>query len=263
MKRFINFGGGGSRLSSCQGFFKCCKKLKICYNSDIKHHNCNGVYMKRFAFTLAEVLITLGIIGIIAALTIPGLIAGWQKKVVVNKLKHSYSVLSNALLQASQVHGDPTEWDWGDNNSLENCKRMVHSYVTPYMNIIEETSYGQYVVIRIKNGTTFMFVLDGCTNPDACDPITISSLRIIVSSNGLIAGMSDNRRDYSRKDFVLNFYRSRNKLTFFNWGGEGSRDAIKNNSIYACNKSIAKNKRMNCGALIYYDGWEIKDDYPW
>ena len=219
--------------------------------------------MKRFGFTLAEVLITLGIIGIIAALTIPGLIAGWQKKVVVNKLKHSYSVLSNAFLQASQVHGDPTEWDWGDNNSLENCKRMVHTYVSPYIDIIEESYYGNYVVIRIKNGTTFMFVLDGCTNPDACDPITISSLRIIISSNGLIAGMSDNRRDYSHKDFVLNFYKSKNKLTFFRGGA--ARSVLINDGAtpYSCNKTTDKNKRMNCGELIFQDGWEIKEDYPW
>lgn len=32
------------------------------------------------AFTLAEVLITLGIIGVVAALTIPTLIAGYQRK---------------------------------------------------------------------------------------------------------------------------------------------------------------------------------------
>lgn len=32
------------------------------------------------AFTLAEVLITLGIIGVVAALTIPGLITNFQKR---------------------------------------------------------------------------------------------------------------------------------------------------------------------------------------
>lgn len=36
--------------------------------------------IKNRAFTLAEVLITLGIIGIIAALTIPNIIAGYRKK---------------------------------------------------------------------------------------------------------------------------------------------------------------------------------------
>lgn len=39
------------------------------------------------AFTLAEVLITLGIVGVVAAITIPTLIAGYQKKEAVNALK--------------------------------------------------------------------------------------------------------------------------------------------------------------------------------
>ena len=36
--------------------------------------------MKKRAFTLAEVLITLGIIGVVAAMTIPTLISNYQKK---------------------------------------------------------------------------------------------------------------------------------------------------------------------------------------
>ena len=44
------------------------------------------------AFTLAEVLITLGIIGVVAAITMPMLIANYQKTVIVNQLKKSYSM---------------------------------------------------------------------------------------------------------------------------------------------------------------------------
>ena len=52
------------------------------------------------AFTLAEVLITLGIIGIVAAMTLPSLIANYQKKVTVNRLKQAYSMINQALLLA-------------------------------------------------------------------------------------------------------------------------------------------------------------------
>ncbi len=53
--------------------------------------------MKKVAFTLAEVLITLGIIGVVAALTLPSLIQNYQKQVYVNQLKKSYSTLSNGF----------------------------------------------------------------------------------------------------------------------------------------------------------------------
>lgn len=46
--------------------------------------------MKR-AFTLAEVLITLGIIGVVAALTIPTLMSNHRANVTMQKLKKFYS----------------------------------------------------------------------------------------------------------------------------------------------------------------------------
>ena len=51
----------------------------------------------RAAFTLAEVLITLGIIGIVAAMTIPNLIYNYQKKVWVNQLKSTHAILTQGF----------------------------------------------------------------------------------------------------------------------------------------------------------------------
>lgn len=50
----------------------------------------------RKAFTMAEVLITLGIIGIIAAMTIPNLMGRFREKEYVNRLLKAYSTLSQA-----------------------------------------------------------------------------------------------------------------------------------------------------------------------
>ena len=52
---------------------------------------------KNLAFTLAEVLITLGIIGIVAAMVIPSLIAKTQEIIINNQFKKSYALLKNAL----------------------------------------------------------------------------------------------------------------------------------------------------------------------
>ena len=49
------------------------------------------------AFTLTEVLVTLGIIGIVTALTMPALIANYKEKVLVSQVKKSYSQMQNAL----------------------------------------------------------------------------------------------------------------------------------------------------------------------
>lgn len=53
------------------------------------------------AFTLAEVLITLGIIGVVSALTIPTLVQNYQKKTFVTQLHKVYNELSNAAIRAA------------------------------------------------------------------------------------------------------------------------------------------------------------------
>ena len=52
---------------------------------------------KRFGFTLAEVLITLGIIGVVAAITMPTLIQNHRKNVHLTQLKSWYSEIGNAV----------------------------------------------------------------------------------------------------------------------------------------------------------------------
>ena len=56
--------------------------------------------LKKSAFTLAEVLITLGIIGVVAAMTLPVLTQKYQKMVLKNQYKKVYSTLSQAYSKA-------------------------------------------------------------------------------------------------------------------------------------------------------------------
>ena len=67
--------------------------------------------MKNNGFTLAEVLITLGIIGVVAALTMPALIGNYKRQQTIQQLKKVYSVLGQAYNRAVADYGDGTEWD--------------------------------------------------------------------------------------------------------------------------------------------------------
>ena len=62
--------------------------------------------LKHAAFTLAEVLITLGIIGVVAAITMPTLINNYQKKAAVTAAKKAYSTLSQAYTQLVNDNGE-------------------------------------------------------------------------------------------------------------------------------------------------------------
>lgn len=59
-------------------------------------YQCKG-NQKKSAFTLAEVLITLGIIGLVSAMTIPNLVAKYKQRMFVGQWRKTYSELANAL----------------------------------------------------------------------------------------------------------------------------------------------------------------------
>ena len=67
-----------------------------------------GGKMKK-AFTLAEVLITLGILGVVMALTLPTLMGEYRKKTIEARLKKFYSA-SNQAIQQSEVKNGPKEY---------------------------------------------------------------------------------------------------------------------------------------------------------
>ena len=63
------------------------------------------IYFQKAAFTLAEVLITLGIIGIVAAMTIPTLIANTRSQQYRSKFKKTVSTLSQAARMNQAQYG--------------------------------------------------------------------------------------------------------------------------------------------------------------
>lgn len=64
--------------------------LSNCYK--LKFHG-------KFAFTLAEVLVTLGIIGVVSAMTVPTLMQNHQRKTFVTQLQQVYNLFSQAFSQ--------------------------------------------------------------------------------------------------------------------------------------------------------------------
>lgn len=88
------------------------------------------------AFTLAEVLITLGIIGVVAALTIPTLMNQTNNAEMVTGLKKAYSSLSQATQLAVMENGDSVNWD--RNNIDVDCVNLIYSYLKPHLQIAKD-----------------------------------------------------------------------------------------------------------------------------
>ena len=80
-------------------------------------------------FTLSEVLITLGIIGIVAAITIPTLITNYQKKTTATRVKKAYSELLQAIKLSENDNDSMESWTVGNDVSIENTEKYIEKYL--------------------------------------------------------------------------------------------------------------------------------------
>lgn len=104
-------------------------------NMTIKEKGATGQPKRsRFAFTLAEVLITLGLIGIVAAMTIPTLTQRYREKVLINRLKDTYSIFSQAYKLAVNEYDSPEGWDIGEKASHDGAVK-VYNYFKPFLKL--------------------------------------------------------------------------------------------------------------------------------
>lgn len=69
-----------------------------------------NVSIKKIAFTLSEMLITMGIIGVVAALTIPNMMGTTNEAETVAKVKKIYADFSNAHNMAVAKYGPIDTW---------------------------------------------------------------------------------------------------------------------------------------------------------
>ncbi len=237
-------------------------------------------------FTLAEVLITLGIIGIVAAMTMPALIEHHQKKVTVNSLKKMYTTLMQAA-QRYQADNGVTfeEFD----TSLDN-EVFMQTYFLPYLKTIKkcttmEQCYGQKTPLAIDRKTPIsaelMYIL-----PDG------SFIGLKKHLGGRLFYFDlDGAKGSNLSGRDIFYFFLINTSTMETFGACGPIQATLKSGIYpggygSCYVPFTQYKRADlldnqlhrtcnhnaqrvgdsgdaCAALIMLDGWEIKDDYPW
>lgn len=199
-------------------------------------------------FTLAEVLITLGIIGIVAAMTLPVLTKKYKRYLVETKLKAAYSILSQALAISEAANGPATYWKTPDSSNGFNLNDYMMTYFSPYIKYIENGTKSWYFLIdngnapylKLPNGIILYFHKGG-------------GYDLIVDINGIDA---PNKSGYDIFYFLLNI-----NSTGFQKGFHPIKPAVieSRNMIL----SLCKTQPNYCGALIEYDGWIVKDDYPY
>lgn len=120
---------------------------------------------ERLAFTLAEVLITLGIIGVVAALTLPGLIQKYQEQAAISNLKKAYSMLSQAYRRAIEEYGPVSDWCTDSEKQTLECSYKSYDILGRYIKGDLVQGKYNYGVYKRRDGS--IFTQFGEKNPNA------------------------------------------------------------------------------------------------
>jgi len=229
-------------------------------------------------FTLAEVLITLGIIGVVAALTLPTLIANHKKQVYVSQLKAFYSQMSQAVQKMRADTGcsdlncmglgyDVDDDEWNENlynlinsqmNIIKYVKKPVVEDMVGFYNLIQSShAYGDYtclsrvtpkdVVFYAKNGVKFEMIMN-----------TDEFITIFVDVNG------ENKKPNILGRDVFHFIIPIDEVRLFTHYGQFRANGVKNpNHLYwktggFCDPKTERNGNgAGCSTRIMESGWKM------
>ena len=231
--------------------------------------------MERFklnkrGFTLAETLITLGIIGIVAALVMPAQITKYQKNTTVEKLKKVMSELNQAMKISQTANGDYSEWTKPDSNFTYDD--FSNQYLIPYMKVSKicstHSSCGYkaaYPWKYIDSVTTHGYpLIDETSHPFRLSDGTLIKLYYTYTYNSLIFKIDLNGPQgpnrFGRDVFV---FAINEKGYVTPYPASKDRNDLHYMRTYCSYKSTSSTSGEWCARKIEYDGWKIKDDYPW
>jgi len=164
----------------------------------VSFENCSNTQVagpvSRWAFTLAEVLITLGIIGVVAALTLPSIITNIQNRGYVEGLKKNYSVLQQVTNKIIEEEGTADNWSWvkynfdTDNSGAEYIVQAYKKHLQTVCSPLKPFSYDDW-----RNGNFACGKkrppyknLDGTDGKVLNYPLFVNSYTIVLTDGTLL-----------------------------------------------------------------------------
>ena len=229
------------------------------------------------AFTLAEVLITLGVIGVVAAMTLPTLIQNYKRHEVETKLAKFYTVMNEAIRMSETVNGDKMYWEVlgngfeeDEDGNVDKTKSIPLAWYNKYLR-----DYLQVSKIEVNDilGSVMIYFNDG----SLC-LLRAASLHFYPKAKDFMEFkiLENEKIDYhveiaGIKYFTFLFkpwsnttgnkYHYKKGVEPYKAGWDGTKEMLFNKSNIGCNEN-ATNERAYCTALIQLNGWKIPKDYP-
>ena len=226
----------------------------------------------KFGFTLAEVLITLGIIGVVAAMTIPVLMTNFMKNKTETQLKTFYSKINQTVKMSIADNGDPEGWITPNKNySYKENVEFLNTYFFPYMKTLgyENCSgpSGPRVCINLMDGGIMAFRID-YNGGDITYFTNINKEKVFNYFLYCNTTKITNRPRYGFSFQFAKFHNrtdntilSQNYVEPYIHQWNGTREQLLKDSLFGCSKGWTT--CAYCTKLIQMNDWKIPKDYPW
>ncbi len=222
-------------------------------------------------FTLAEVLITLGIIGVVAAMTIPTLMSTFAKQRTETQLKAFYSRINQTIKMSIADNGDPDGWVEEKAYSYNEQVDFLKQYIFPYMKNLgyKECTIRQVgVCIYLMDGGAMWFSVDR-NGGDIDYYVNQKDTDLIYQDRKTVVNIPRKKFQFQLAKITGKYLgdgkldptrTSTDFVTPYVFGWNGTEEGLKN-GYWACVKGCT-----NCGyctKMIQLNGWKIPKNYPW
>ena len=237
-----------------------------------------GQNNKILAFTLAEVLITLTIIGVIAAITIPNLISNYQRHETETRLREAYNIIVNAFTMAARENGGTISDLVVDamkisTDRFEQSDYFGQNYFKPYVRHNGKECIHQVAGKNCPFRTSWITGLNDDTRPAAGKIENYYKLELyngmdigFEQQNGAMNIIVDINSAKGPRKFGYDVFHFKIYTDAYGIGGVSGRDykdkIIPNYSCPVMNKCICSGDGYDCAGVIARNSWKIPDDYP-
>lgn len=215
------------------------------------------------AFTLSEVIVTLSVIGVVAALTIPTVVKNYRYKLYASQLQKTYSQIQTAIktIMEDEITSDFYKTTAGAENDVTNCKKGVCYFLNNYFKLVRENCgsgtkkcvAGSYLSTKKANAG---YISNGS------DPYCGQTI------NGAAICMTNNPANHITTIFIdINGPEAPNitgiDAFVMNFTSDGQLKDWSNNSEH-CNTKHSSYGHIadyatGCLTKVINDGWVIKD----
>lgn len=229
-------------------------------------------------FTLAEVLVTLGIIGVVASITMPTLVQNYQKKAFATQLHKVYNELNQAglsfLNSKNALRMSEAGFSGNEQSFLKSAFRVVNdcgdsttNCLAPSYKSIDGKSIGHIgkkgtikSCVSIASGASICIgtAIIGGLGIDSKGTMSLGVARVYVDTNGL-KGPNTYGRDFF--DFIINQDGSAGMIDGpFGNSSHSSLATLKNNCVKYIELNEGQDMNANDGSCFNYlvkNNWEM------